>query len=69
MTRSQARKLISSKIGAITGGLCVNDLADSQRLCDGLDDMEGMCIDEADSFANEIAHDMLEDEGFPFGLE
>ena len=65
MTREQARKLISSKIEEITGGLTVNELADSATLCNGLDDMDGMSEEEANNFANEIAQDMLAEEGFP----
>tara|TARA_R100001163_G_scaffold2167_1_gene3379 strand:+ start:172 stop:372 length:201 start_codon:yes stop_codon:yes gene_type:complete len=65
MTREQARNLISSKIEEITGGLTVNELADSATLCNGLDDMDGMSEEEANNFANEIAQDMLAEEGFP----
>ena len=65
MTREQARKLISSKIEEITGGLTINELADSATLCNGLDDMYGMSEEEANNFANEIAQDMLAEEGFP----
>ena len=65
MTREQARNLISSKIEEITGGLTVNELADSATLCNGLDDMDGMSGEEANNFANEIAQDMLAEEGFP----
>ena len=65
MTREQARNLISSKIEEITGGLTVNALADSATLCNGLDDMDGMSEEEANNFANEIAQDMLAEEGFP----
>lgn len=65
MTREQARNLISSKIEEITGGLTVNELADSATLCNGLDDMDGMSEEEASSFAEEIAQDMLAEEGFP----
>ena len=65
MTREQARNLISSKIEEITGGLIVNELADSATLCNGLDDMDGMSEEEANNFANEIAQDMLAEEGFP----
>ena len=65
MTREQARNLISSKIEEITGGLTVNELADSATLCNGLDDMDGMNEEEANNFANEIAQDMLAEEGFP----
>tara|TARA_Y100001938_G_scaffold104041_1_gene142063 strand:+ start:468 stop:692 length:225 start_codon:yes stop_codon:yes gene_type:complete len=65
MTREQARNLISSKIEEITGGLTVNELADSATLCNGLDDMDGMSEEEANNFANEIAQDMLHEEGFP----
>ncbi len=65
MTREQARKLISSKIEEITGGLTINELADSATLCNGLDDMDGMSEEEANNFANEIAQDMLAEEGFP----
>ena len=65
MTREQARNLISSKIEEITGGLTVNELADSATLCNGLDDMDGMSEEEASSFAEEIAQDILAEEGFP----
>ena len=65
MTREQARNLISSKIEEITGGLTVNELADSATLCNGPDDMDGMSEEEANNFANEIAQDMLAEEGFP----
>ena len=65
MTREQARNLISAKIEEITGGLTVNELADSATLCNGLDDMDGMSEEEANNFANEIAQDMLAEEGFP----
>ena len=65
MTRKEARDLISSKIEEITGGLTADELADSATLCNGLDDMEGMSEEEADNFANEIAQDMLAEEGFP----
>ena len=65
MTREQARNLISSKIEEITGGLTINELADSATLCNGLDDMDGMSEEEANNFANEIAQDMLAEEGFP----
>ena len=65
MTREQARNLISSKIDEITGGRTVNELADSATLCNGLDDMDGMSEEEANNFANEIAQDMLAEEGFP----
>ena len=65
MTRKEARNLISSKIEEITGGLTIDELADSATLCNGLDDMEGMSKEEADDFANEIAQDMLDEEGFP----
>ena len=57
--------MISSKIEEITGGLTVNELADSATLCNGLDDMDGMSEEEANNFANEIAQDMLAEEGFP----
>ena len=65
MTREQARNLISSKIEEITGGLTVDELADSATLCNGLDDMDGMSEEEANNLANEIAQDMLAEEGFP----
>ena len=65
MTREQARNLISSKIEEITGGLTVDELADSATLCNGLDDMDGMSEEEANNFANEIAQDMLAEEDFP----
>jgi hypothetical protein len=65
MTREQARNLISSKIEEITGGLSLDDLADSATLCNGLDDMDGMSEEEASSFAEEIAQDILAEEGFP----
>ena len=65
MTREQARNLINSKVEEITGGLSLDELADSATLCNGLDDMEGMSEEEADNFANEIAQDMLAEEGFP----
>jgi hypothetical protein len=65
MTREQARNLISSKIEEITGGLSLDELADSATLCNGLDDMDGMSEEEASSFAEEIAQDILAEEGFP----
>ena len=65
MTRDQARKLINSKVEEITGGLSLDDLADSATLCNGLDDMDGMSEEEASSFAEEIAQDILAEEGFP----
>ena len=65
MTREQARKLINSKVEEITGGLSLDDLADSATLCNGLDDMDGMSEEEASSFAEEIAQDILAEEGFP----
>ena len=65
MTRKEARNLISSKIEEITGGLSLDELADSATLCNGLDDMDGMSEEEASSFAEEIAQDILAEEGFP----
>ena len=65
MTREQARNLISSKVEEITGGLSLDELADSATLCNGLDDMDGMSEEEASSFAEEIAQDILAEEGFP----
>ena len=65
MTREQARKLVNSKVEEITGGLSLDDLADSATLCNGLDDMDGMSEEEASSFAEEIAQDILAEEGFP----
>ena len=65
MTREQARNLINSKVEEITGGLSLDELADSATLCNGLDDMDGMSEEEASSFAEEIAQDMLAEEGFP----
>ena len=65
MTREQARNLINSKVEEITGGLSLDELADSATLCNGLDDMDGMSEEEANNFANEIAQDMLAEEGFP----
>ena len=44
MTRKEARDLISSKIEEITGGLTINELADSATLCNCLDDMDGICF-------------------------
>jgi predicted RNase H-like HicB family nuclease len=73
-SRHKARVLINRAVKDLSGGaVCLNELPDSYTLCNGLDELEQM-IEEADEFtpmselldmAQEVASNMLEDEGFP----
>ena len=72
--RQYALKLVNKSLALLTSGaVSLADLPDSYTLCNGLDELE-QTIEEADEFtpmsnlldmAQEIASNMLEDEGFP----
>jgi hypothetical protein len=71
--RQQATRLVNKQVKILSGGaVCLSDLADTFNLCAGLDELEDM-IDQADEFtpmqeledlAQEIACQLLEEEGF-----
>lgn len=73
-SRHKARVLVNRAVKDITGGaVCMSDLADTSNLCVGLDGLQEL-IDSADEFtymselldmAQDIAYQLLEDEGFP----
>ena len=70
--RQYALKLVNKSLALLTSGaVSLADLPDSYTLCDGLDELE-QTIEEADEFtpmselldmAQEVASNMLEDEG------
>lgn len=72
--RQQATRLVNKAIGQLSGGaVCLADLADTFNLCAGLDELEEL-IEQADEFtptqdlldvAQDIAAQLLEEEGFP----
>lgn len=72
--RHKAMVLVNRAVKDITGGaVCLSDLSDTSNLCGGLDELEEL-IDGADEFtymsellemAQDIAYQLLEDEGFP----
>jgi hypothetical protein len=72
--RHKARVLVNRAVKDLSGGaVCLSDLADTFNLCAGLDELEEL-IDEADEFtpmqdlldvAQDIAAQLLEEEGFP----
>lgn len=73
-SRGQATRLVNQAVRVLTGGaVCLSDLSDTFNLCAGLDELEDM-IDQADEFtpmqelqdlAQDIACQLLEEEGFP----
>jgi hypothetical protein len=73
-SRHKAMVLVNRAVKDITGGaVCMSDLADTSNLCVGLDGLQEL-IDSADEFtymselldmAQDIAYQLLEDEGFP----
>jgi predicted RNase H-like HicB family nuclease len=75
--RKYALKLVNKSLALLTSGaVSLADLPDSYTLCNGLDELEQM-IEEADEFipmselldmAQEVASNMLEDEGME-GME
>ena len=66
LTRKTARVLIDKKVSALSGGLSLNELPDSFALCNALDDMDGMELDDdAHGYASDVALDLLQAEGFP----
>lgn len=72
--RHKALVLVNRAVKDLTGGaVCLTDLADTFNLCAGLDELEEE-IESADEFtsmenlfnmAQEIAAELLEEEGFP----
>ena len=72
--RQEAIRLVNKSLSLLTGwAVSLADLPDSYTLCNGLDELEQM-IEEADEFtpmselldmAQDVACNMLEDEGFP----
>lgn len=72
--RQEAIRLVNKSLALLTvGAVSLADLPDSYTLCNGLDELEQM-IEEADEFtpmselldmAQDVACNMLEDEGFP----
>lgn len=71
-SRHKATVLVNRAVKDLSGGaVCLNDLADTFNLCAGLDELEQL-IDEADApmselldTAQDIAAQLLEEEGFP----
>jgi predicted transcriptional regulator of viral defense system len=73
-SRHKARVLVNMQVKSLTGGaVCLVDLADTFNLCAGLDELQE-AIENADEFtpmqdlqdiAQEIAAQLLEEEGFP----
>ena len=66
--REAAQKLIDIVLRKMIGGLSTSDLPDTATLADGLDEIEGLLMDEEYQMAFEeaknTANAMLEDEGF-----
>ena len=72
--RHKARVLVNRAVKDLSGGaVCLSDLADTFNLCAGLDELEEL-IDEANDstpmselldVAQDIAAQLLEEEGFP----
>ena len=73
-SRHKARVLVNKAVKLLSGGaICLGDLADTFNLCAGLDELEEL-IEQADEFtpmqeledvAQDIACQLLEEEGFP----
>jgi len=72
--RQQAARLVNQAVKLLShGAVCMSDLADTFNLCAGLDELEEL-IEQADEFifmqdlqyvAQDIACQLLEEEGFP----
>jgi hypothetical protein len=72
--RQQATRLVNQAVKLLSdGAVCLSDLADTFNLCAGLDELEEL-IEQADEFtpmqdlqdvAQDIACQLLEEEGFP----
>jgi len=72
--REKATRLVNKQVKLLSdGAVCLSDLADTFNLCAGLDELEEL-IEQADEFtpmqdlqdlAQDIACQLLEEEGFP----
>jgi hypothetical protein len=72
--RQYALKLVNKSVALLTrGGVSLGDLPDSYTLCNGLDELEEVMHDKAGTvlmselldIAQDIAAQLLEEEGFP----
>jgi hypothetical protein len=70
--RQQANVMINRAVKTLTGGAVdLSDLSDTFNLCAGMDELEEMIEDisiptsELQNLAQEIAVQLLEEEGFP----
>ena len=72
--RQHATRLVNKQVKLLSdGAVCLSDLADTFNLCAGLDELQEL-IEQADEFtpmqdlqdlAQDIACQLLEEEGFP----
>ena len=70
--RQQATRLVNQAVKLLSdGAVCLSDLADTFNLCAGLDELEEAISDistpthDLQDLAQDIASQLLEEEGFP----
>ena len=69
--RQQATRLVNQAVKLLSdGAVCLSDLADTFNLCAGLDELEeeisnNYPMHDLQDLAQEIACQLLEEEGFP----